>query len=151
MAQRWFKPGRLAAEPELLTTTLHIPGAGLNVRQVLFTVQLRNLRLRAVEQQLKVTQLGSEREEIESRPGSRASVRRPPPPTPHLLQSCQVLGSPKQIYPTSLHCSVSFSKSVPPSGPQFPNPEDAWVLDQQIFEIPCSCERPCRVKCGASG
>lgn len=95
--QLLFKPGSLAAESMLLITTLNIPG----ICQILSILQLRNLRLRAVEQQLKVTQLGSRRDEIQSWLGSRACAS-----PSRLPQSCQILRSPKQIDPISLHCNV---------------------------------------------
>lgn len=101
--------GQSGHKPGLLTTTCSIPGSVPNVCQILSTLQLRNLSLRAVEQQLKVTQLGSNRVEVHSQSVSRASALPHPPP-----QSCQILRRPKQVYPVSLHCSVYFSKSAPP-------------------------------------
>lgn len=67
-----FIAGRLAAESVSLITIQDI--SLLKVCQILPIMQLRNLSLRAVEQQLKVTQLGSRRQEIQSWLGSRVSV-----------------------------------------------------------------------------
>ena len=147
VAQLSFKPGSLAAEAGFLTATCSIPGTVLNVCQILSTLQLRNLRFRAVEQQLEVTQLGGNRVEVHSQPVSRASALPHPPP-----QSCQILRRPKQVYPVSVHCSVYLSKSVPLSEPQFPHLESDWGLGQLealpgntilgIFEAPCSSMKP---------